>query len=415
MSLFKKTLIFVLLVAFSLSFSVVSAEETSSTDDSAQIQALLDQVNSLLAIIAQLQAQLVALSQNPNTPNVGFTKNFTIGDDDFQVQGLQKMLNQDPKTRIASSGPGSPGQETTYYGALTAAAVAKFQELYASEILIPNGLSKGSGYFGPSTRAKMNALVRERTAETAANTPGFNEMVENASSDTASGGQTSSGGTSDGGESLDLSMLSGGNSSGSGGGSSSANFGSLSSNLNYEVSDEFSVGHASSYAGAPGEHITIDGIKLTNGTVIHFGGTNITGNANADGTSLTFTVPDIKKGPYELTFTSESGEKAIRIMDFVITNENATAPEIYSISPAIGPNGSTITIYGSGFTPTDNQVEFGLNAVNGVPSSDGKSLVVTVTPGLDLSPQNKGEWPVFIYVANANGRVEKPSIFVIKQ
>ena len=411
MSLCKKTLIAAICVAFLFSFSVASAEEQPATgDDSAQIQALLDQIQSLLAVIAQLQAQLVALSKNPNTPNVGFTKDFTIGDDDFQVQGLQKILNQDPKTRIASSGPGSPGQETTYYGALTAAAVAKFQELYASEILTPNGLTKGSGYFGPSTRAKMNAIVREKTAETAANTPGFNEMVENAD-DTASSGQTTSGG----GESLDLSMLSGGNSSGSTGGSNSVNFGSLASNLNYEVSDEFSVGHASSYAGAPGEHITIDGIKLTNATVIHFDGTDITGNASADGTTLTFTVPDIKKGPYELTFTSESGEKAIRIMDFVITDVNATAPEIYSISPAIGPNGSTITIYGSGFTPTDNQVEFGLNAVNGIPSSDGKSLVVTVTPGLDLSPQNKGEWPVFIYVANANGRVEKPSIFVIKQ
>ena len=51
---------------------------------------------------------------------------------------------------------------TGYYGALSARAVTRFQEKYASEILVPVGLTKGTGFFGASSRAKLNALVATR-------------------------------------------------------------------------------------------------------------------------------------------------------------------------------------------------------------------------------------------------------------
>jgi len=34
--------------------------------------------------------------------------------------------------------------------------VIRFQEKYATEILVPLGLEKGTGYFGPMTRAVAN-------------------------------------------------------------------------------------------------------------------------------------------------------------------------------------------------------------------------------------------------------------------
>ncbi len=51
------------------------------------------------------------------------------------------------------------GLVTGYFGSLTQSAVIRFQEKYSSEILLPLGLSSGTGYVGPSTRAKINEMI----------------------------------------------------------------------------------------------------------------------------------------------------------------------------------------------------------------------------------------------------------------
>ena len=84
----------------------------------------------------------------------------SINDQGADVKRLQEYLNQDPKTRLAGSGPGSPGKETEYFGSLTRQAVIRFQNIYAEEILYPVGLTQGTGVVGPQTRKFLNNQIK---------------------------------------------------------------------------------------------------------------------------------------------------------------------------------------------------------------------------------------------------------------
>ncbi|MBT4153501.1 MAG: hypothetical protein HOE53_02520 [Candidatus Magasanikbacteria bacterium] len=74
-----------------------------------------------------------------------FTKDLRLGDQDSEVQLLQQYLNAHDYI-VADSGYGSPGNETTYFGAATQAALIKYQEQYR----LP-----AYGYFGPLTRSSV--------------------------------------------------------------------------------------------------------------------------------------------------------------------------------------------------------------------------------------------------------------------
>ncbi len=98
-------------------------------------------------------------NETTTTPSI-FT-DMRVGSEGNNVLILQKILNSDPATQIADSGPGSPGNEITYFGPRTRFAVIKFQEKYRDEILVPNGRTKGTGYIGSSTIQKLEALKAE--------------------------------------------------------------------------------------------------------------------------------------------------------------------------------------------------------------------------------------------------------------
>lgn len=83
------------------------------------------------------------------------TLNLKTGMNDPEVAVLQHLLNAEGFT-VATSGPGSPGNETTMFGALTRQAVQRFQ-CQKNITCSGNESTTGYGRVGPITRAALLA------------------------------------------------------------------------------------------------------------------------------------------------------------------------------------------------------------------------------------------------------------------
>ncbi len=79
-----------------------------------------------------------------------FTKDLYLGITHKEVKTLQKFLNK-YGSPVASSGPGSLGFETDYFGRLTLMAVIKFQQ--------DNNIFPSAGYFGVKSRTLANKII----------------------------------------------------------------------------------------------------------------------------------------------------------------------------------------------------------------------------------------------------------------
>lgn len=82
-------------------------------------------------------------------PTTSFSRDLERGMEGEDVRALQKFLNSHGFT-VAASGVGSIGNETTFFGPATQAAVVKLQKAL--------GITPQAGYFGPKTRAAVAAL-----------------------------------------------------------------------------------------------------------------------------------------------------------------------------------------------------------------------------------------------------------------
>ncbi len=118
----------------------------------------------LIAKIAQLQEELRKLQSQSTTT---LTQPIT-----FSCQKIEKNLyfgiKNDPQVRCLQEFLKSQGSQiypeglvTGNFLSLTQQAVIRFQEKYASEILTPLGLKKGTGFVGPATRFKINQLLQK--------------------------------------------------------------------------------------------------------------------------------------------------------------------------------------------------------------------------------------------------------------
>ena len=130
-------------------------EELQELAEEKLIQELLAQVEELKRQIAAVQAEIQKIlakraEQRERISCQRFDNNLYFGMKNDEVRCLQEFLKQEGRDIYPE------GLVTGYFGYLTQAAVIRFQEKYADEILKPLGLVHGTGYFGPRTRAIVN-------------------------------------------------------------------------------------------------------------------------------------------------------------------------------------------------------------------------------------------------------------------
>ncbi len=171
--MYKKFFVIVLLLLMFVSFNVAFASKE-------EISTELDRLDSLLeTFIERLrgagatettyqppEGEPIPASMGPglakdsNVPDwFRFTQNLKRGAVGDSARFLQIVLNMDPATQVASSGFGSPGNESRFFGWKTLDAVKRFQQKYASEVLHPIGLTSPTGFVGTYTRRKLNAIL----------------------------------------------------------------------------------------------------------------------------------------------------------------------------------------------------------------------------------------------------------------
>lgn len=125
---------------------IVAHGQTTIADLQVQIQALLSQITTLQSQLAALQGGGVAPAGACT-----FTRSLFVGVSRGEdVKCLQQYLNGAGFT-LVSSGAGSVGNETTFFGSRTRNAVSRWQAA--------NSVSPTAGYFGPISQAKYTQVV----------------------------------------------------------------------------------------------------------------------------------------------------------------------------------------------------------------------------------------------------------------
>ncbi|MFH1713929.1 MAG: peptidoglycan-binding domain-containing protein [Patescibacteria group bacterium] len=135
------------------------ADQGSSGQSGSQnIQDVLDKISVLEKQLASLRVELqILLSAEMDSVKScqSLNQNLSFGIRNNSVSCLQEFLKSQgddiyPEKLV-----------TGFFGNLTQQAIIRFQEKYASEILTPLGLEKGTGFVGPSTRVKINSMLQK--------------------------------------------------------------------------------------------------------------------------------------------------------------------------------------------------------------------------------------------------------------
>lgn len=308
------------------------------------------------------------------------------------VKDLQIVLNADPATQVAMRGSGSKGQESSYFGTLTEAALEKFQLKYAPEVLFPAGIWQPTGVAGTYTRAKLGTLSASiGDANSASSTfiaPLYLPQATSAALLPSS-------------VAADVPPVPPAPAS--------------TSVSALRVTPTMYIFNLSRYQARHGDTIVVQGggFLPTGNSIVFSSSSEIDGIAS-DGKTLSFVVPaSLPNGSYNLFVNNVNGSTFDASFGnfFMVTDTPSDPPAISSITPTTVAYGSsaTLTITGSHFASTGNTIYSGLGTLTNIASPDGKTLTVTIQSfpryaiaGMYKSILQAGGISVPIYVAVKN-------------
>jgi Putative peptidoglycan binding domain/IPT/TIG domain len=317
---------------------------------------------AVVSTVLKAQNEIASTTPSFSYPTFSFQKNLKFGDNNQDIRQLQIVLNRDADTHVSSSGVGSSGQESNYFGQLTTNAVMRFQTKY--------GIS-ATGFVGVLTRTKLNQIVPAMvTMSTSAN--------QNIS--TASSLSTST-----------ISVVSG------------------AEPLTKEPLPRL-------YTVRPqqikkGDNFTLVGAGFETENTIHIGSNVFPHILPQDSNNISFTIPaasTIQNGTYEVWVENKQGVSKIsnQSIDLIITDNPQPTPVISSVLPATVSEAEMVTVTGTGFTSDGNDIVSGFGTIKNLPSNGNQ---ITFSPKSLISAEAVARVPagrairIDFYVVNANG------------
>lgn len=281
---------------------------------------------------------------------VYFPRDLAEGDVGLDVYNLQIALNVNPATQVASSGEGSPGMESGYFGAMTKAAVVRYQE--GQEIEPADGRVAGE------TKRSLAAVLLAKYAD---------ESAATSTEDVGSAGAASGDFLVFSGQKLSFER-----------GARETIFGH-----GFEAGSRYDLVVAST------SKVFARGVASTTMTV-------------------EFKVPSSRAGRQTIYLADVDGRRSNSFDLYVV--DRGSAPSIATVTPAIIRYGDEVVIRGTGFSREGNAVVTSLGEVANLPAKKrgGQSEIKFTSTIGDRIPRyirdvSTSTVPVTLYVMTARG------------
>lgn len=338
----KKFFLIVIPFAFLATATVLSQPTQVKAATSQEIVNLLIRLGIISSDKAEQANKAVA---ELDTPTYGkacymFTRNFGVGSTGVDVTNLTNVLVLE----------GLLNDSRSSYDEAVASAVSAYQEKYSYEILAPNGLNRGTGFVGASTRVRLNRGCTTGSAQISpivspSITPNYSPIV------------------------------------------------SPSNNLVIT-----SVGSPANpaYSFYPGDRVTIVGSGFNNTSYVAWNGTYGTSilPISVTANNLVFIAPNVSAGNYSLQIMEKAGSVVSNTVNVTVMSKHVADPVISSVGSPGNPNfqfypGDRVTIVGSNF-PTNSSVYIGSTAVSAQVNTNGSNITFT-------APQiSSGNYPLSV-------------------